>query len=335
MRTATLLTLLLLAMLAIPRTAQCEDYVISVATIAPEGSLWMKEMHKLDEKVREKTDGHVRFKFYPGAVAGDDKTVIEKIKGGQFQGAGLTGVGLGEIVPAFRVMEIPFTFHSYGEVDYVLRKLSKWFKKKFEAKGFKILGWTDQGFVYMMSQKEIKGFDDMNKAKPWVWDVDPLGHAVFKAFGINPIPLSLENVTTSLDSGMIDTIYISPVAAIAMQWYRKVSYVIDFPITDGGGAILMSKEYFDKMPKEYQVVLETLSAKYLRALSLKTRKDNDKAYAKLKKKGLKVLTPSPEDIKRFESAGTKAADSLAGKLYSKKLLTKVRSLINEYRNKGK
>ena len=335
MRNSTLLIAVLLALLVVPENARGEDYVLSVATVAPEGSLWMKEMHKLDEKVREKTDGHVRFKFYPGAVAGDDKTVIEKIKGGQFQGAGLTGVGLGEIVPEFRVMEIPFTFRTYDEVDYVLRKLSKWFKKKFEEQGYKILGWTDQGFVYMMSQKEIKGFDDMKNAKPWVWDVDPLGHAAFKAFGINPIPLSLENVTTSLDSGMIDTIYISPVAAIALQWYRKVQYVIDFPITDGGGAIVLSKAYFDKMPREYQVVLETLSAKYLRALSLKTRKDNDKAYAKLTQKGLKVLTPSADDVKRFESAGKQAADSLVGKLYSKKLLDKVRNLIDEHRKKGK
>ncbi len=321
--------------LSVAGAAVAKDYIIKMATVAPEGSLWMKEMHKLDEKVREKTDGHVQFKFYPGGVAGDDKTVIEKIKGGQFAAAGLTGVGLGEIVPAYRVMEIPFTFRNYGEVDYVLKKLSKWFKKKFEAKGFKVLGWTDQGFVYMMSKVKLESFDSVKTAKPWVWDVDPLAHAAFAAFGINPIPLSIENVATSLDSGMIDTIYISPVAAIAMQWYRKVNYVVDFPIVDGSGAILISMEAFEAMPKEYQVVLETVAAKYLRSLSVKTRKANDRAYAKLKKKGLTAMTPSDADVRKFVKAGIEASDKLAGKLYSKKLLNKVRSLLDEYRKKGK
>lgn len=332
----TLFTVLIVALaLSVAGAAAAKDYIIKMATVAPEGSLWMKEMHKLDEKVRSRTDGHVQFKFYPGGVAGDDKTVIEKIKGGQFAAAGLTGVGLGEIVPAFRVMEIPFTFRNYGEVDYVLKKLSKWFKKKFEAQGFKVLGWTDQGFVYMMSKVKIESFDAVKKAKPWVWDVDPLAHAAFAAFGINPIPLSIENVATSLDSGMIDTIYISPVAAIAMQWYRKVKYVVDFPIVDGSGAILISKEAFDAMPQEYQVVLETVSAKYLRSLSLKTRKANDRAYAKLKKKGLTAMTPSDDDVKKFVKAGVVASDKLADKLYSKKLLKKVRSLLDEYRKSGK
>jgi len=312
-----------------------EDFEITLATVAPEGSLWMKEMHKLDEKIREKTDGHVRMKFYAGGVAGDDKTVLEKIKGGQFVGAGLTGVGLGEIVPDFRVMEIPFHFRNYAEVDYVLRKLSKWFKQKFEEKGYKVLGWTDQGFVFVMSKKKIGSVADMKAAKPWVWDVDPLAHAAFAAFGINPIPLSIENVATSLDSGMIDTIYISPEAAIALQWYRKVSYLVDMPVVDGAGAIVISKAYFDKMPKEYQVVLETLSASYLQNLTSKNRKSNEQAMKTLAGKGIAAIQPSAEDLVRFEEVGRKAANNLVGKLYSQKLLDKVRALIDEHRKNAK
>ncbi len=310
-----------------------EDFIITVATVAPKGSMWVREMEKLDKKIREKTDGHVQFKFYPGGVAGDDKTMVQKIRGGQLVGAGLTGVGLGEIFPGIRVIEAPFTFRDYKEVDYVMRKLSKWFKKQFEKQGFKVLGWTDQGFVYLMSQKEIKSVDDVKTAKPWVWDVDPVGQATFKAFGISPVALSLENVSTSLDSGMIDTIYISPVAALALGWYKRVKFYVDFPITNGAGAIVISKEFFDKMPPKYQVIVETLSAQYLRALSNKTRKENDHERSTLEKNGIKRLVPSADDVKQFMAVGIKAADSLAGNLYSKKLLKKVRDLLNEYRNK--
>ena len=37
--------------------------LIKVATIAPEGSTWMKLMHELDERVRDETGGEVGFKF--------------------------------------------------------------------------------------------------------------------------------------------------------------------------------------------------------------------------------------------------------------------------------
>lgn len=311
--------------------AYAQEHLITLAIVAPEGSLWMKEMHRLDAKVREKTNGKVGFKFYAGGVAGDDKTVIQKIRGGQFVGAGVTGVGMGEIVPESRVIEVPFTFRNYAEVDFVLKKLSTWFKGEFEKKGFKVLGWTDQGFVYMMSKKKLGSVDDVKKAKPWVWDVDPLGQAAFKAFGINPIPLSLENVTTSLDSGMIDTIYISPAAAIALQWYRKVQYLINFPITDGAGAIIISKAFFDKLPKEYQVTLETLCAEYLRSLTLKNRDENDRAMKQLLQKGITAVEPSAADLEKFQKVGEAAANSLVNKLYSQKLLDKVRALLAEYR----
>ncbi len=327
----TTLMLLSAVLLLGSASAMAQDYIITMATVAPEGSLWMKEMHRLDEKVREKTNGHVQFKFYAGGVAGDDKTMVAKVRGGQFVGAGVTGVGMGEIVPESRVLEIPFTFRSYAEVDYVLKKLSTWFKAEFEKKGFKVLGWCDQGFVYMMSKKKLATVDDVKKAKPWVWDVDALGQAAFKAFGINPIPLSLENVATSLDSGMIDTIYISPAAAIALQWYRKVSYLINYPLTDGAGAIIISKAFFDKMPKEYQVVLETLSAEYLRNLTVKNRDENERAMKQLLAKGITAVEPTAADLERFVKVGEAAAASLVNKLYSQKLLDKVRGLLAEYR----
>ncbi len=324
-----LLSLLLLLASAAP--ARATEYVITMASVAPEGSLWMEEMKKMDSLVRSATGGEVRFQFYAGSIAGDDKTVVKKIQSGQLVAAGLTGVGLGEIVPAFRVMELPFTYRSYDEVDFVLRKLSKWFSSRFEEKGFVVLGFADQGFVYLLSKNPITKTEDMKTAKPWVWDVDRLAAAAFKAFGINAIPLSLENVTTALDTGKIDTVYISPVAGIALQWYRKTGYLVDFPLTDGAGALIISKKFFDALPEQHRAALVTVCKETSKNLRTKTRADNDAALKLLKAKGTKFVTPSPEEVKNFLDVGNKAAASLVGELYSQALLDKVRALLAEYR----
>lgn len=320
-------------LLAVSVNAGAKEFVIKLATVAPDGSLWMEEMKKMDSRIQSMTNGEVRFEFYAGGTQGDDKQMVEKIKNKQLVGAALTGVGLGDIFPSYRVIELPFTYRSYDEFDYVLRRLSNWFKKNFEEKGFKVLGWSDQGFVYLMSQKEIRTVADVRNAKPWVWDVDPLALAGMEAFGINPVPLSLENVATSLDTGKIDTIYMSPVALIAFQWYRKTKYLIDCPLTNGSGALIMDKAYFDAMPAEYQTILLTVVQESVKTLRKKTRDENEKALKALAKKGVIFLKPTEAELAEFYAVGAKGADAQVGKLYPKKLLEKVRTLLTEYRTK--
>ena len=61
----------------------------------------------------------------------------------------------------------------------------------------------------------------------WMWEGDPLAEATFKAFNINPIPLSLADVLTSLQTGLIDGVYTSPLACITLQWFTKIKYFVE------------------------------------------------------------------------------------------------------------
>ncbi len=328
-----LMTITVLLALTISLNATAAEYEIKFATLAPDGSLWMKELQKFDSRVQQATNGEVRFKFYFGGIAGDDMQVVEKLKSGQLHAAALTGVGLGSIVPAFRVLDIPFTYKSYKEYDYVLRKLSKYFKGKFLDKGFQVLGWGDAGFVYLLSKQKLSTVDDIRNAKPWAWDVDEVAVAAFKAFDINPTLLSLESVTTNLDSGTIDTVYMAPAAAIAFSWHKQVKYVVDFPLTNASGAVVVTDAFWKTLPDNHKETIKLAAKESMKSFRKKTRRENSKALKTLKAKGLEFLTPTAEDLEAFQTVGAKAADTLTGKLYSKKLLAKVRSLLEKYRAK--
>ncbi len=97
----------------------------------------------------------------------------------------------------------------------------------FEDKGFVHLGWADVGFIYVFSKNPIKTPDDMNSARMWIWAGDPLAELFFKAFGISPIPLSAPDVLTSLQTGVIDAVYGSSLACVALQWFTRF---IGFPL---------------------------------------------------------------------------------------------------------
>ena len=135
----TLIFLILL--LATPSSAiAAKKQVIKFASLAPEGSTWMRIMRGLDKDVRKGTKNTVRFRIYPGGVSGNEKDVVRKLRVGQLHAAGFTGVGLGEILPAVRLFELPYFFRNYKEVDVVHRELDGWFEEAFRKKGYVLLG---------------------------------------------------------------------------------------------------------------------------------------------------------------------------------------------------
>src|SRR6185295_15689388 len=67
-------------------TGAANAAAIKIATVAPDGTAWMKEMRATGDAIKTKTEGRVEMKFYPGGVMGDDATVLRKMKIGQLQG---------------------------------------------------------------------------------------------------------------------------------------------------------------------------------------------------------------------------------------------------------
>jgi TRAP-type C4-dicarboxylate transport system substrate-binding protein len=165
---------------------------------SPEGSTWINIMREYDAAVRKESNGRLGFKIYPGGVAGDEKDVIRKIRLGQFQSAGVTGTGIGEVAKSVRILDSPFLFKNTAEVDHILNQFDAEFRKEFESNGFVLLGWAEVGSVYVISKTPVAKINDLKNVKLWEWEGDPVADALFKTVGINPIPLSITDALTSL-----------------------------------------------------------------------------------------------------------------------------------------
>lgn len=316
--------------LAVPARAQ--EAVIKFATLAPEGTTWMKVMTEFNKELQEKTGGKVRFKFYPGGVSGDEKDVVRKMRIGQLHAAGVTGVGLGEVAPAVRVMDAPFLFRDSAEVDYVLSRFDKTFAGFVEKGGFVNLGWAEVGLVHAFTNVPVRSIEDMKKTKMWVWEGDPIAEAAFRVLDIHPIPLSLPDVMTSLQTGLIDAVYGSPMGVVALQWFTKTKFIYSVPITNASGAILITKKAFDGLPAESRAVLAELGRKYGRKLTELSREENRQALAALQKQGLKVTEPaSAAALKQYEELGKKARRSLVGRMFPADLVESVEKAVEEAR----
>jgi TRAP-type C4-dicarboxylate transport system substrate-binding protein len=315
--------------------SHAQQYTIRFATVAPEGSTWMNVMKEYDAAVRKESGGRLGFRIYAGSVQGDEKVVLRKIRAGQLHSGGFTGVAMGEIAPKVRILDSPFLVRNFEEVDFLYEKFDQEFRQAFEEGGYVLLGWAEVGFVHVFTSTPIRKPEDLRGLKMWTWEGDPIAETAFRALGINPIPLSLDNVLTSLQTGLIDAFYTSPYAATVLQWYTRVKYMVDVPLADAAGAVLISKKYFDTIPPDLQQILLRNGKTYLSKLTRLSREDNKKAIEEMKKRGITLLPVEEKQLQYYIEVGARARRMLVGKLFTEDFLNRVEKSLAEFRKNHK
>ncbi|HXG01472.1 MAG TPA: TRAP transporter substrate-binding protein DctP [Bacteroidota bacterium] len=309
-----------------------QHYTIKFASLAPEGSTWMNVLKEYDAAIRKESGGRLGFKIYPGGVQGEDRDVIRKMRLGQLHSAGLTGFGLGDIAPKVRILDSPFLFQSYDEVDHVYEVFNDEFEKAFRDNGYVLLGWAEVGWVYLLTNTPVRTLADMKGVKMWMWEGDKVAEATFKALGISPIPLSVIDVLTSLQTGLINGAYTSPLAALVLQWHTRVKYMMNLPLADASGAVVITKKKFDELPSDLQEILLRNGRKYMRELTVKSRKENADAITVMKKSGIQLIDiGSQQAIQDYIAAGKRARRSLVGVLYDQDFLDRVEKAVEQFR----
>ena len=305
---------------------------LKLATVAPEGSSWMKGLRAAGLTVRDRTSGRVSLKFYGGGIQGNDKKVLRKIRIGQLQGGMFTSNGLEERYPDILLYGLPMLFNSEEEVDYVRQKMDGKLADGLEKAGFVSYGFAGGGFAYFMTGKPVTGLADLRGQKIWVPEGDQTSYAAMQALRLSPVILPITDVLTGLQTGLLDIVATPPVGAVILQWYTKTKYVTDQPLSYTLGFMAIDKSALQSVSAADQAVLrEVLSAVYAR-LDAQNRVDNAKAKLALKANGLKFVAPNAAEIPEWRAAVSTAMDSLAAKgAFSPALLAEVRGHLRDFR----
>jgi TRAP-type C4-dicarboxylate transport system substrate-binding protein len=305
-----------------------------IATLAPDGSAWMKILSKGAADVEAKTSSRVKFKYYTGGVQGDEKDVIRKMKMGGLDGGAFTSVGLSQIVPSIRVIELPMLFDSVEEMDFVRRKMWGTFVKRFAKKDYILLDPGDVGPIHFYSNTAIKTQADLKKAKVWLWGEDALVKAMFRKIGVNGVPMGVPDVLPALNTGRINACYGSPLAVVALQWYTKIKFMTSMTSSYGVSSTVVRKDVWDKMsPEDLKAVKKSLRS-HSSKLRKVVRKDNKRAHKAMVRAGVKEITTPAATEEAFRVTGEAVWKEMVGKLFSQKDLDRVLKYRAEYRAKS-
>ncbi|TKB24247.1 TRAP transporter substrate-binding protein DctP [Desulfopila sp. IMCC35006] len=290
----TLLAMLSLLFFSCHQLQAAPKYLFKIATLAPAGSVWIEQFDNFAKEVAEKTGGEVSFRMYPGGVMGDDQSMYRKMRVGQLHGGGFTMTGISAFVPDFRVLSIPFLFDSYAEVDYVKEGLTPTFKERFREKGLEYIAMTEVGFIYAMSTQPIATFAILKNSKNWSPAGDPVSEAYLSTLGISPVQLSIPDVLTSLQSGLVETVYNSFYGSIVLQWFTKARYIADIPYGYAYGVFALDGKSFARLPATHRKAIEAAARNHFPVLLQKTRESNSDSRQVLEKRGCEFLKVDQE-----------------------------------------
>lgn len=317
-------SLLLALGLALPAGAQ----TLKIATLAPDGSSWMRELRAAAAEVREATGGRVEVKYFPGGVMGNDAVVLRKMRLGQLQGGVLTASELSVVYPDAQVYSLPFLFAGWDQARAARAAVDPLLARGFEAKGLHLLGVSEVGFAYLMGDKPLRDRADVAGIKLWVPNNDTIAIRTFEMGGLSPVPLPIGDVFTALQTGMVDTVANTPGGAIALQWHGRIKHVVDLPLSFVVGYLVLDQKAWAKLSAADQAAVSKAFAAAGRRMDDNARRDDAAALEALRKQGVGIAPLAPEEAARWREVGARAIAELESKQgISPDLLAAVRKAI--------
>jgi len=320
------LLLLLVAAFALPGTTTHtkaeEGYTLRIASLAPAGSSWMKVLNAWNKTLIEKTDGKLKMRFYPGGSQGDERDFVRKMRVGQLDGGVVTMTGMSMLVPAMNVLTLPGFLNTYAELDRVRDRMAGDFEAMFTKENMKLVGWGDAGKTRLFSAEPIQAPSQIKAMRPWVWKDDPIFVEFYQVIGASAVRLGVPEVYPALQTRMVDVIASSALTAVALQWYTRVKYMTAQNSAIIAGGTVMRKDKYDELPPELQEVFDSTSKRAHELLNKTIRKDDDKAYQVVLKKGIKPIEAGDKQAE-WDSAYAKVRKNLTGRMFSKSLVEAV------------
>jgi TRAP-type C4-dicarboxylate transport system substrate-binding protein len=320
-----------LALVGFSAPASAQTVTVKMATLVPDGSSWHQILKETAEAWKTISGGRVIVKLYAGGVAGDDPDVVRKMRLGTLNAGVLTSVGIGEVDRSVYALAIPMMYDSYDEVYWVLEKMRPRLEQGLEAKGFVVLNWADGGWVSFFTQRPVTVPDDLRALKLFVWAGDTDSVEVWKFLGMKPVPLPSTEVTTALQTGLVNAMGSPPQVAVISQFFNHAQNMTDLHWQILLGTTIINKSTWEKIPADIRPALMESTRSAGKRLQDEVRKSAEKDVEAMRKRGLNVVRVDDKSRALWQQMAESAYPRIRGTIVPAEAFDEARRLRDEYR----
>ena len=306
--------------------------VIKLGTIAPAGSLWDIKLREMASEWNRISNGEVQLKLYLGGTVGDEDNMIRAMKVGGLNACAITAQGMKEIASDTFALCLPYIVKDDDEFEYVFDHMKGDFEQILDKQGFVTLGWAMTGWVNFFSRDPVVSPDDLKKEKIAI-DTDGRLSKIWAELGFRAIPLSFNDLMASLYSGMVDSIYVTPLAASAMGMNKIAPHMCDFRIAPVYCAMIVEKKAWNRVPAKYKDAIKQRTSEIAGEFYDIIKVDEAKAVEVMKKNGLQVHEVSDQVAQEWLKISRDGSDAFSKELISREIYDKIIKIVDEYRKK--
>ncbi len=248
---------------AAPAEAPAEEAKESVEPITvrfahgiPEGekSLWIVENWM--QQVEEKSDGRIKFDYYPGSQLGSQEEMIEQLDNGAID------IMVQEpTIFQSRVPELGIFYSGYIAKDYdhygriLYGDAGKLVKEAFKAQtNCELLGYCFNGAHIIVSKKPV---NSLAEAKGLIVRAPNAQSYLdcFELLGMAPTPMSFSEMYTALQTGVVEAVQCPAQSLYAGGYHLLAPYTIVTRHIYACMVLVTNSDFYAKLPADIQKLM--------------------------------------------------------------------------------
>jgi C4-dicarboxylate-binding protein DctP len=283
-----------------------------VAPDTPKG----KAALKLAQLAEERTHGRVKIEVYPNSQLYKDKEELEALQLGAVQMLAPSVSKFGPLgIKEFESFDLPYIFPS---VD-ALRRVSdgpigKSLFAKLEPKGIIGLGYWDNGFSVITSNKPIRKLEDFKGLKMRIQSSKVL-EATYRSLGALPQVLAFSEVYQALQTGVVDGGENTPSNIYTQKFHEVQKYLTVSDNTYIGYALIVNKNFWEGLPPDVRGELHSAVKDATAYCNSIAETENAEALAKIKASGtVEFYTLSPQEKAEWRKGLLKVHEEMAPRI---------------------
>ena len=248
-----------------------QRYAYPLGTASPEDTVTQIYAEKFVEEVDRLSEGRIKITVYPNSVLGGDRELLESCADGDIPFVIQNTAPQVNFIDDTAVFDAPCIFDDIESVREAVDQpefLEK-MQESYREAGFELLGYADQGFRVMSTNREVTEFSDFKGQKIRTME-DAYQLAFWQQLGANPTPMNFSEVYIGLQQHTIDAQENPYEVIVSNRLYEQQDYIVETNHVPHLISLVVSESFFEELPEEDRQILieaEAIAKEYAREQS--------------------------------------------------------------------